>query len=561
MESLLKAEDLNLNAYLNLANGKFLIPYTQRPYEWTSNQVSRLFYDIVAVNDGEKEQHILNFITLYEDDDGFENIYDGQQRTVTLLLIICAIIHKIEEFGDKDLAKRIREEYIQKIDWRSPSSNNTKVVFGKNETNNFFNEYIIKNNVENISFTITDNEKYLKNNFDNIKKLLNDYLKKYDVDLPGLKALLENMVDNIYVIVLHTPNEEIANQMFETLNNTGKKLADFYVLKNTCVKMTSEEETAKYWDVIEANTDLLNKSTFLTQFASIYNGKTSAKQSFTVLEKRGDLKTKEAVLKLLYDMENVSRFFLELYEPEQRRRRGSENKKELDKYVNILSALKIFKATQFMPVILSMNLKKYTISEINTALEKIMSIQVRNIFVSQDKGNTIETFYPNLAHKIYLESLTIEQIVQILQQKTTSDEEVINDLKTRKFTKSEHPRVRYILKKIYDYENSKEIKVNGDTLFVNLEHILPQTPKTNSKWKDSFGEDIIEDYTNNLGNLTLILGKKNFSLGNKEFSEKRIELQKSEIKQNQEIAENENWTRKEIDNRIEKIAKIFVEIW
>ncbi|WP_141532959.1 DUF262 domain-containing protein, partial [Bacillus cereus] len=153
MESLLKAEDLNLNLYLNLANGKFLIPYTQRPYEWNASQVSRLFNDIIAVHEEKKEQHILNFITLYEDEDGYQNIYDGQQRTVTLLLIICAIIHKIEEFGDQELAKQIKEEYIQKKDWRTHSSRNTKVIFGKNETNDFFNEYIIKNNISGIDFT------------------------------------------------------------------------------------------------------------------------------------------------------------------------------------------------------------------------------------------------------------------------------------------------------------------------------------------------------------------------------------------------------------------------
>lgn len=561
MESLLKAEDLNLNAYLNLSNGKFLIPYTQRPYEWNSSQVSRLFYDIIAVNEGEKEQHILNFITLYQDEDGYQNIYDGQQRTITLLLIICAVINKIREFGDQDLAKDIKEEFIQKKDWRSPSSYNAKVIFGKGETNNFFNEYIIKNKFDDTSFIITDNEKHLKANYDFIKKSLDEYVKKNNVNVIGLRTLVENMTEKIYVIVLHTPNEEIANQMFETLNNTGKKLADFYVLKNTCVKMTSEEETAKYWDVIEANTDLLDKSTFLTQFVSIYNGKTPSKQVFSVLEKNDALKSKESVLSLLYDMEKVSKYFLEVNEPEQRRRRDSESKKDLDKYVDLVSSLKLFKAIQYVPVVLAMNLKNYSINNINKSLEKIMSIQLRNIFVSQDKANTIESFYPNLAKEIYLNKPTTEEILKAISDKIKSDDVVKAEFKQRKIAKSENPRIRYILKKIYDFENSQEIKVNGDTLYVNLEHILPQTTKTNSKWRETFNDDIIEDYINNIGNLTLILGKKNFSLGNKEFSEKRIELQKSEIKQNQQIAENENWTRKEIESRSKKLADTFVKIW
>ncbi|MCU5086363.1 DUF262 domain-containing HNH endonuclease family protein [Bacillus cereus] len=561
LESLLKAEDLNLNLYLNLANGKFLIPYTQRPYEWNASQVSRLFNDIIAVHEEKKEQHILNFITLYEDEDGYQNIYDGQQRTVTLLLIICAIIHKIEEFGDQELAKQIKEEYIQKKDWRTHSSRNTKVIFGKNETNDFFNEYIIKNNIDGIDFTISDNEKHLKNNYESIKKLLEDYIKDNEIGINEIRTFLENMTNKIYVIVLHTPNEEIANQMFETLNNTGKKLADFYVLKNTCVKMTSEKETAKYWDVIEANTDLLDKSTFLTQFVSIYNGKTSTKQAFLILEENDYFKSKESVLKLLYDMEKVSKYYLELQEPEQRRRRDSESKKDLKKYVNLVSTLKLFKATQYKPVILAMNLKNYNIIEINFALEKILSIQLRNIFVAQDKANTIESFYPNLAKEIYLNKPSIGKILKILQDKIKSDEIVKLKLKSRKITKSEHPRIRYILRKIFDFENSSEIKVNGDTQYVNLEHILPQTPKPNSKWRDTFSEDILEDNIYNIGNLTLLLGKKNTSLGNKEYLEKRLALQTSDIKQNKQIAENENWTRKEIESRAEKLADLYVKIW
>ena len=561
MESLLKAEDLNLNSYLNLANGKFLIPYTQRPYEWNSSQVRRLFYDLVAVHENKKEQHILNFITLYEDEDGFQNIYDGQQRTVTLLLIVCAIIHKIEELGNPELAKQIKEEYIQKKDWRSQSNNNTKVIFGKNETNQFFHEYIIKNNNSNPDFNITDNEKHLKSNFDYIKQLLDEYIQEYNLDINDVRSLLENMTDKMYVIVLHTPNEEIANQMFETLNNTGKKLADFYVLKNTCVKVTSEEETAKYWDNIEANTDLLDKSTFLTQFVSVFNGKTSTKQAFSVLENNNYFKSKESVLKLLYNLEKVSKFYLEIQEPEQRRRRGSEIKKDLDKYVNLVLTLKQFKATQYMPVILAMNLKNYSIMEINSVLESILSVQLRNIFVSQDKANTIEAFYPNLAKDINQEKPEIEVIINKLQDKMKSDEIVKFELKSRKITRNEHPRIRYILRKIYDFENSSEIKVNSDTQYVNLEHILPQTPKPDSKWRETFNEEDINDYIYNIGNLTLILGKKNASLGNKEFAEKRIELQKSGIKQNKDIAENESWTRKEIEERAEKLAETFVQVW
>ncbi|PTJ13422.1 hypothetical protein BU040_02800, partial [Staphylococcus simulans] len=52
MDSLLKADDKKLNEYLLLSNGKFNIPYTQRPYEWSNSQVERLFNDIIAIHQG-----------------------------------------------------------------------------------------------------------------------------------------------------------------------------------------------------------------------------------------------------------------------------------------------------------------------------------------------------------------------------------------------------------------------------------------------------------------------------------------------------------------------------
>lgn len=234
MDSLLKADDKKLNEYLLLSNGKFNIPYTQRPYEWSNSQVERLFNDIIAIHQGDKEQHILNFITIYLEDD-HQNIYDGQQRTVTLLLFICAIIDKISKMGDVSIANKLKEEFIKKDDWRHNSANNTKIIFTKNETNEFFESYIIDNQ-ENIDINISDHEKYLKSNYDYLKKLINEYVEKNHLSVSDLPLIIENMTEKMYVIILETPNEDIANQMFETLNNTGKKLVDFYVLKNECVK-------------------------------------------------------------------------------------------------------------------------------------------------------------------------------------------------------------------------------------------------------------------------------------------------------------------------------------
>ena len=209
-----------------------------------------------------------------------------------------------------------------------------------------------------------------------------------------------------------------------------------------------------------------------------------------------------------------------------------------------------------------MNLKNYSLKEINEVLQVCMVIQVRNIFIAQNKANTLETFYPELAKKIYEnDNVVLKDILYELSKKIISEEETILAVKNRKFKRSENKAVRYLLKNIFDFESDKEIKVNSDAQYVNLEHILPQNPKEGSQWRRNFDESTIEKYTSNIGNLTLLLGKKNSSLGNKEFSEKREKLRESSIIQNKEIAKNQKWTKNEIEERADNLAQKVIEVW
>ena len=96
-----------------------------------------------------------------------------------------------------------------------------------------------------------------------------------------------------------------------------------------------------------------------------------------------------------------------------------------------------------------------------------------------------------------------------------------------------------------------------------MEHILPQNPKKNSDWHKNFSYDneTLKKYTYKLGNLTLILGRRNTDLGNKEFNEKKDLLKDSNIIQNVELSKQKKWTQKEIDSRTEILSKQILKIW
>jgi hypothetical protein len=72
-----------------LATPGLAIPQYQRPYKWTSKHITQLFTDIATHKD--KSSYRLGTI-VFHGHDGVKDIVDGQQRTITLLLAIRALI-------------------------------------------------------------------------------------------------------------------------------------------------------------------------------------------------------------------------------------------------------------------------------------------------------------------------------------------------------------------------------------------------------------------------------------------------------------------------------------
>jgi hypothetical protein len=65
------------------------IPQYQRPYKWNERNVQQLFQDINAHKD--LRAYRLGTLVFHKDEDGMVNIVDGQQRTLTILMIVFAI--------------------------------------------------------------------------------------------------------------------------------------------------------------------------------------------------------------------------------------------------------------------------------------------------------------------------------------------------------------------------------------------------------------------------------------------------------------------------------------
>jgi hypothetical protein len=85
---------------------KYNVPHFQRDYSWDKEQWEELWEDIENLNEEERheeeqheeEQHYMGYIVLQRNEKDKNNfvIIDGQQRLITLSLLILSAMHKIQ---------------------------------------------------------------------------------------------------------------------------------------------------------------------------------------------------------------------------------------------------------------------------------------------------------------------------------------------------------------------------------------------------------------------------------------------------------------------------------
>jgi len=101
---IVKNEILSIGNYLK--KKQLEIPYFQRPYKWAVKNAVQLVDDILRFNS--EIPYRIGTIVIHQEN-GIERIVDGQQRTITFILILKAIITGKYEYLNEDLKSQISE--------------------------------------------------------------------------------------------------------------------------------------------------------------------------------------------------------------------------------------------------------------------------------------------------------------------------------------------------------------------------------------------------------------------------------------------------------------------
>ncbi|WP_141921228.1 DUF262 domain-containing protein [Lactococcus garvieae] len=554
----IESNDQTLNSYLKIDSeiGILNIPFSQRPYEWGKSQVVRLFNDLVSLSDDSDTIHMLNFFTLSKEGDSTK-IFDGQQRTITSLLIVSAFARSLKDHGQKDVSDHLVRSYIVS---ENPlkGTKERKLIFENEETNQLFYELLVdKNFLEMNSKNYSDESQgHLISNYQLVNELLDEYVKENSLDGTEIRKLISLILEKTQLITIVTYTDELAMAMFESLNNTGKKLENYYVLKNDLVMSLGEDVVKNSWNEVDTNLSSYDPSAFLLAVATLHTGKSSRSNSLERIYRYSFRKeNKEDMSKLMALLVAASEKYLYIRNPAQYV--DYKPKEELLIYKKLVDNVQLFITSQHHPLILAMLIKNEELREINTILRSLLNLGIRNFYFKEKRANTIELSVANISNKYFLDELSVSDVKEKIDSLAIKDDELREAIIAKKINRSSEKGLKFILRETYNLiDLNKETSITDNLSGIHLEHILPQNPRQDSAWITEFPDDEEREFfTRKVGNTTLLLGKINSSVSNKDFVDKKDQYSTSHIPENNEkIVSSEKWGKKEINDRTEQLA-------
>ena len=496
----------------------FTIPQYQRPYAWTTEQAEELLDDLISfVGNGkvtidDLPPYFLGSIVLIKGDEPKSEVIDGQQRLTTLTILL-SILRTLMQ---PKYANALTSYLYQEADLIANIPNRYRLEIRERDKY-FFQEYIqneggIKKLVILDPANLSDSRRNIR---DNGLLFLN---RLRDIPERELILLAQAIINRCFLVVVSTPNFDSAYRIFSVLNDRGLNLSHADILKAQIIGEIPQQEQTKYtekWEDIEED---LGRETFQSLFAHIRMIYRKAKLQDTVLEEFRDYVWPTRVPQHAISSQ---RFIDETLLPYAEA--FSTIKNTCYQSVNLAEKInhffkwlnKIENSDWLPPAILFYSLNQNdpaAMLHFFIDLERLavgLMIQGANVNKRIERYSRVLTAIEN-GDDLYS---TASPLQLTYQEQKAILESLNGNLYESWFCK-------YVLLRLDEFISGSEASYNYP--IITIEHVLPQTPKTDSIWMTLFPrENEREHYVHRLGNLVLLSRKKNSEAQNFDFETKK----------------------------------------
>ena len=545
-----KAQQRQINDLLK--GSVFEIPRNQRQYVWKQQNWKDLLEDMqfILAADSPEKHHFIGSIVLKEEPtrNGLSSytIIDGQQRTITVVLFLAAILQLMKEREMKNdfagsssllLENDLKNTKVPVIesDYHLSISKIIKAVCKSTFTP--FHKMlsgIITTNNKKVDKCIGDCISYF---YEELSSKDNDYLLR-----------IRDAIINTNYVEISATTEEDSYTIFEILNARGQSLEDHELLKNYIMRyilpVSKVDEVKQEWaDVIDKG---MGNSVirFFRHYTSHRYRLTNKDSIFKVIQANN----KGAVINELYsDILLKASFYQKMLNPSKEE---GANRNCTEKEYEVFSYLKSKKSELFRPFLLSLINQHYkqTVDDdlYNRTLNFLKDFFICYNIISEDNSNklsdTVWKYAPLVENEYSEESIT--KFMSSLLNKMPQEEQFLKIFQNigwsnhQGFYADEHKKrqVQSVLELI------ESIKLgHAVTEPFTIEHILPDSQSPENAL---------------IGNLLPLERELNERCKDKPLNDKLPLYKESQFKSTREFAERYESKDFDAQKRTEFMAKM-----
>ena len=568
--------------------GQFAVPWHQRYYDWATEQVGELLIDLNEAIEEGRSSYFLGSIMLVESDDVWQ-INDGQQRLITLSLLIAALCRRFAARRRSDAARELLA---------------LRFLFDRSETA-----------VTNLDDTTRDRPRIRPPRQD--RSRFTQIIRGHDIGTNGkmtsawneielfltgrtqraVRRFFDFLANNVEIGVLYVPQSEDANAVFEALNGRGKQLDDVDLIRNHLYSYFTGAEDSERRATVHENLErvLLNNRTpqrsqdyFRCYFQCRYG----------YLQKKRFYREARAKIQLRRNRRNTSDYvyglvnqlcrpaFVELFRtvtatnpnPEflSAFTRASSTTNRKRNLPILLSELRGYKVAQ--PLIFAL-LRKFVEAQgaaqeyrrtvaraVHRSLSDLASFVIRVSFCeAKFEPSRFEAAFANCAMRIA--SATDADEFDIQPDLRECDERrIMEDSRfTSQLADVEMKDARRAKRLLFGVNADQDREARAlDFLGCSVEHILPQSETYWEGWKGfaAVGSDI-GNWVQRIGNLTLLGDSDNFARRpfNADFASKLAVFCVSPFVITRDLQLMPDWTPDAITDRSRVLARVACRVW
>lgn len=249
-----------------------VLPIYQRGYGWTNKECKTLFENLVDVGTLDmKNTWYIGAIVCQDKSTGLATpvfvVIDGQQRLTTITITICAITEFLRKHPN------IKLEGVKNWD----SLLKTYVVNSEEEGDKWYRLLLNnedKEDLKELIYKVSAGEEIPRNNGES--RIFTNYnFMRRNINKNNIVALVDGL-RKLEMIFIRLSEKDVAQNIFETLNSTGRSLKHVDKIRNYLLmgleNQEAEEVYYHYWRPMERafSNNLIRKQNHFDYFARYY---------------------------------------------------------------------------------------------------------------------------------------------------------------------------------------------------------------------------------------------------------------------------------------------------